>query len=189
MLDRWEQLTTDEVIERVEREGGDASAKLRRQLALTSSSVLMTDLAVRDWAGERYGFFRHATQFVTEKLTRVGCPPADGLGLDVGSGIQRQSPAVRQRMLGELVRAVIHELKHCQSAVGPASWSPRTGTAVRSRALAFNESEDKLHSLRHAPAQVALAFMLPRLSDSGHHYPRRRTRSLREGKKWEWRGQ
>jgi hypothetical protein len=98
---------TDEVIERVEREGGDASAKLRRQLALTSSSVLMTDLAVRDWAGERYGFFRHATQFVTEKLTRVGCPPADGLGLDVGSGIQRQSPAVRQRMLGELVRAVI----------------------------------------------------------------------------------
>jgi AcrR family transcriptional regulator len=50
MLDRWEQATTDEVIERVEREGGDASAKLRRLLALTSSSVLMTDLAVRDWA-------------------------------------------------------------------------------------------------------------------------------------------
>ena len=50
MLDRWERATTEEVIERLDREGGDASAKLRRLLALTSSSVLMTDLAVRDWS-------------------------------------------------------------------------------------------------------------------------------------------
>ena len=50
MLDRWERATTEEVIERLDREGGDASAKLRRRLALTSSSVLMTDLAVRDWS-------------------------------------------------------------------------------------------------------------------------------------------
>jgi hypothetical protein len=34
----------------LECEGGDAGAKLRRLLALTSSSVLMTDLAVRDWS-------------------------------------------------------------------------------------------------------------------------------------------
>jgi AcrR family transcriptional regulator len=50
MLDRWERATTEEVTERLDREGGDASAKLRRLLALTSSRVLMTDLAVRDWA-------------------------------------------------------------------------------------------------------------------------------------------
>ena len=50
MLDRWEQATTEEVAERLEREGGDVRAKLQRLLALTSSSVLLTDLAVRDWA-------------------------------------------------------------------------------------------------------------------------------------------
>ncbi|SRR5712691_11459980 len=50
MLDRWERATTEEVSERLEREGGDASAKLRRLLALTSSHVLMIDLAVRDWS-------------------------------------------------------------------------------------------------------------------------------------------
>jgi AcrR family transcriptional regulator len=50
MLDTWERATTEEVIGRLEREGGDARAKLRRLFALASSSVLMTDLAVRDWS-------------------------------------------------------------------------------------------------------------------------------------------
>ncbi len=63
MLDRWERATTEEVAERLEREGGDARAKLRRLLALTSSSVLLTDLAVRDWAR------REPT--VAERLRRV----------------------------------------------------------------------------------------------------------------------
>jgi AcrR family transcriptional regulator len=36
MLDAWERTSTDEVIERVESEGGDARAKLRRTFALTS---------------------------------------------------------------------------------------------------------------------------------------------------------
>ena len=63
MLDTWERATTDEVIERLEREGGDASAKLRRLLALTSPSVVMTDLAVRDWARRE--------QMVAERLRRV----------------------------------------------------------------------------------------------------------------------
>src|SRR5271154_7092483 len=35
MLDTWERAATDEVIERVERRGGDARAKLRRAGALT----------------------------------------------------------------------------------------------------------------------------------------------------------
>jgi AcrR family transcriptional regulator len=52
MLDTWQSATTDEVIERVEREGGDARAKLRRTFELTSASeeLLAIDLAVRDWS-------------------------------------------------------------------------------------------------------------------------------------------
>jgi AcrR family transcriptional regulator len=63
VLDTWEGATTDEVIERLEREGGDASAKLRRLLAFTSSNVLLTDLAVREWARRE--------QTVAERLRRV----------------------------------------------------------------------------------------------------------------------
>jgi AcrR family transcriptional regulator len=52
MLDAWERLVVDEVIDRVESEGGDARAKLRRLAALASSSrdLMKIELAVRDWA-------------------------------------------------------------------------------------------------------------------------------------------
>jgi AcrR family transcriptional regulator len=51
MLDSWEQMSTQEVVERVEREGGDARVKLRKAGALTFSRTLLPiDLAVRDWA-------------------------------------------------------------------------------------------------------------------------------------------
>jgi AcrR family transcriptional regulator len=52
MLDTWERASIDEVIERVEGEGGDARARLRRLSALASSSdeLLAIDLAVRDWS-------------------------------------------------------------------------------------------------------------------------------------------
>jgi AcrR family transcriptional regulator len=52
MLDRWERVSIDEVIERVEGEGGDARARLRRLFALAGSSdeLLRVDLAVRDWS-------------------------------------------------------------------------------------------------------------------------------------------
>src|SRR5450755_1965373 len=51
MLDRWERASTDEVLERVERKGGDARTKLRRAGALTfSDRLLPIDLAVRDWS-------------------------------------------------------------------------------------------------------------------------------------------
>jgi AcrR family transcriptional regulator len=65
MLDTWERVGVDEVIERVEGEGGDARAKLRRLSALAASSdePLMIDLAVRDWAR------REPT--VAERLQRV----------------------------------------------------------------------------------------------------------------------
>jgi len=62
MLDTWERATTDEVIERVEREGGNARAKLRRTFELTSASeeLLAIDLAVRNWS--------HRDQTVAERL-------------------------------------------------------------------------------------------------------------------------
>jgi AcrR family transcriptional regulator len=53
MLDTWERLTVDEVIERVERAGGDARAKLGRLFALPSirgRQLLKIELAIRDWA-------------------------------------------------------------------------------------------------------------------------------------------
>lgn len=52
MLDTWERVTIDEVIEHVESEGGDARARLRRLFALASSRRTLgrVDLAVRDWS-------------------------------------------------------------------------------------------------------------------------------------------
>jgi len=64
MLDTWERAATDEVLEQVERRGGDARAKLRRAGALTfSDELLPIDLAIRDWA-------RHDTAVAT-RLRRV----------------------------------------------------------------------------------------------------------------------
>src|SRR5436309_270786 len=52
MLDTWERVGVDAVIERVEGEGGDARAKLRRLFAITSSGgdLVKIEFAVRDWA-------------------------------------------------------------------------------------------------------------------------------------------
>jgi AcrR family transcriptional regulator len=52
ILDAWERVSVDEVIARVESEGGDARTKLRRLSGLAGSSdeTLRIDLAVRDWA-------------------------------------------------------------------------------------------------------------------------------------------
>lgn len=52
MLDTWERESTDEVLDRVEREGGDPKTKIKRAGVLTFSSdrLLPIDLAIRDWA-------------------------------------------------------------------------------------------------------------------------------------------
>jgi AcrR family transcriptional regulator len=56
VLDMWERVTVEEVVERVEADGGDARAKLRRlsAIALSGDDVLgidplKVDLAIRDW--------------------------------------------------------------------------------------------------------------------------------------------
>jgi AcrR family transcriptional regulator len=64
MLDTWERMAIDEVLERVERQGGDIRARLRRAGALTfSRELLPIDLAVRDWS--------RRDQAVAERLRRV----------------------------------------------------------------------------------------------------------------------
>src|SRR2546421_4052734 len=54
MLDTWERIGVDEVIERVEAEGGDARARLRRLFGIAASrdarEVLRTDPPVPDWS-------------------------------------------------------------------------------------------------------------------------------------------
>ncbi|WP_209446301.1 TetR/AcrR family transcriptional regulator [Streptomyces sp. MZ04] len=65
MLDTWERESTDEVIDRVEQEGGDPKSKIRRAGMLTFSNdrLLPIDLAIRAWA-------RH-DKAVAERLRRV----------------------------------------------------------------------------------------------------------------------
>jgi AcrR family transcriptional regulator len=64
ILDTWERASTDEVVQRVEAEGGDARRKVRRAGALTfARDLLPIDLAVRDWSR------RDPT--VAERLRRV----------------------------------------------------------------------------------------------------------------------
>ena len=52
MLEGWERVVIDDVIERVESEGGDARARLRRLFSLAQSSrdLMKVELAIRDWA-------------------------------------------------------------------------------------------------------------------------------------------
>jgi AcrR family transcriptional regulator len=65
MLDTWERAGVDQVIDRVESNGGDARAKLRRLSAIAGASgeALRIDLAVRDWS--------RRDKRVAERLTRV----------------------------------------------------------------------------------------------------------------------
>jgi AcrR family transcriptional regulator len=67
MLDMWEQLTVDAVIDRVESEAGNAKAKLRRLFKLATSregrDLLSIDLAVRDWSRRE--------RMVAERLRRA----------------------------------------------------------------------------------------------------------------------
>jgi AcrR family transcriptional regulator len=52
MLDTWERVVTDEVINYVENGGGDARTKLRRLFAIAVSTydMINIEVAIRDWA-------------------------------------------------------------------------------------------------------------------------------------------
>ena len=78
MLDTWERKATDEVLERVERHGGDVRAKLRLAGALTfSHELLPIDLAIRAWS--------RRDQAVAERLRRVDNRRMDYLRLLFGA--------------------------------------------------------------------------------------------------------
>ncbi|RZS44740.1 TetR family transcriptional regulator [Herbihabitans rhizosphaerae] len=64
MLETWEQLGAQGVIERVEAGGGDARTKVRRTAELIfTGGMIPTDLAIRDWA--------RRDPAVAERLRRV----------------------------------------------------------------------------------------------------------------------
>jgi len=65
MLDEWERVSVDEVIDRVESAGGDGRARLQELFSLASAGegILEADLAVRDWA--------RRDPAVAERLRRV----------------------------------------------------------------------------------------------------------------------
>lgn len=65
MLDTWERESVDDVLDRVEREGGDARDKVRLagRLTFPDGRLLRIDLAVRDWA--------RRDEHVAERLRRV----------------------------------------------------------------------------------------------------------------------
>ncbi|WP_181772353.1 TetR/AcrR family transcriptional regulator [Amycolatopsis pittospori] len=63
MLVTWERMSTGELFETVESEGGDARAKIRRAGMLASDHLLPIDLAIRDWS--------RRDPAVAERLRRV----------------------------------------------------------------------------------------------------------------------
>src|SRR5215469_50443 len=92
MLDTWEHNSTDEVLERVERHGGDARARLRRAGALTfSAELLPVDLAVRDWS--------RRDPAVAGRLRRVDNRRMDYLRLLFGALCPGQDEAEARSML------------------------------------------------------------------------------------------
>jgi AcrR family transcriptional regulator len=92
VLDAWEHRSTEEVLERVEQEGGDARDKVRRAGMLTfSKELLPIDLAVRDWAR------RDAS--VAKRLRRVDNRRMEYLRLLIGDFIDDPEDVEARGML------------------------------------------------------------------------------------------
>ena len=92
MLDTWERMSTDEVLDRVERHGGDVRAKLRLAGALTfSRELLPIDLAIRDWS--------RRDEAVAERLRRVDNRRMDYLRLLFGAICRDENEVEARSML------------------------------------------------------------------------------------------
>jgi AcrR family transcriptional regulator len=92
MLDSWERMSTDEVLDRVERHGGDVRAKIRLAGALTfSPDLLPIDLAIRDWA--------RRDRAVAERLRRVDNRRMDYLRVLFGAISGSEDEAEARSML------------------------------------------------------------------------------------------
>ena len=122
MLDTWERKATDEVLERVERHGGDVRAKIRRAGALTfSRDLLPIDLAIRDWS--------RRDPAVATRLRRVDNRRMDYLRLLFGT-ICRDEDEVEARsmlafslVIGQHFMAADHGARsHADVLEGAANW-------------------------------------------------------------------
>jgi AcrR family transcriptional regulator len=92
MLDSWERMSTDDVLERVERKARDVRARLRLAGALTfSSELLPIDLAIRDWA--------RRDRAVAERLRRVDNRRMEYLRLLFGAICADEDEAEARSML------------------------------------------------------------------------------------------
>jgi AcrR family transcriptional regulator len=127
MLYEWERAMIDEVIERIEGEGGDARAKLRRLFALASSAsareLLRVDLAVRDWSrrdknvGRRLRRVDNRRMNYMRSLFGAFCPDDDevetrcmvALSLFVGSPFVAADHGTRSR--ADVVELVLRRLE------------------------------------------------------------------------------
>ena len=82
MLDAWERMSIDEVLDRVERRGGHVRARLRLAGALTfSSELLPIDLAIRDWARRDQAVADRQGPQALFDPPATGCPGDGGHGL------------------------------------------------------------------------------------------------------------
>jgi AcrR family transcriptional regulator len=85
MLDTFERVGVDEVIERVESKGGDARAKLRRLFAVVPSTgeLIRIELAIRDWGrrdkavAKRLRRIDNRRMDYMRSLFRAFCPDED----------------------------------------------------------------------------------------------------------------
>ena len=70
MLDAWERLVIDQVIERIEGEGGDARDKLHRLSSLASSrpDLMKIELAIREWARRDRGVARRLRRLDNRRM-------------------------------------------------------------------------------------------------------------------------
>ena len=122
MLDTWERKATDEVLERVERRGGDARIRLRRAGALTfSGELLPIELAIRDWA--------RRDQAVADRLRRVDNRRMDYLHQLFGAicasqdEVEARSMLAFSLMIGHHFMAADHGARsHAEVLELAASW-------------------------------------------------------------------
>jgi AcrR family transcriptional regulator len=92
LLDTWEHRSTDEALERVEKEGGDARNKVRRAGMLTFSEALLPiDLAIRDWA--------RRDRSVAKRLRRVDNRRMDYLRTLIGTFVDDPDDVEARGML------------------------------------------------------------------------------------------
>jgi AcrR family transcriptional regulator len=92
LLDTWERRSTDDVLDRVEREGGDVRARVRLAGILTfSDDLLAVDLAIRDWA--------RRDESVAQRLQRVDDRRMEYLRAQIGTLVDEPAEVEARTLL------------------------------------------------------------------------------------------